>query len=382
MPHGSASGAGGFAPRCAPAQRSERPGAAVAPLDNAICSSTLSSPSPPAGRALVEERAHRLVVVRRAPRETEERGLHHAGRLRRCFARPAHRLLDEADRERGVRGDRLGQPERGRLGLAGGHHAVHEADPVRLLGRDRAPGQEQLEGPRPPDLPQETETEPPRRHDPQLDLLEAKARVLGGDPDVARGGQLRAPAERGAVDGGDDRHLERFEPREDTLGEPRHAPSRLRALDLLEGLEVATRDEDLVARSGEDHGLERLVLLEASERRPQLTDRPRIERVLHLGPLDRHRGHGARALHPDAPGGSGAHWSWVREAGPDRGWPERGARGSTRSAGTPRSSSRSRRASARRSSRGRPGGNTSWTPAARRAGTSAGGIAPPTTTRT
>src|SRR4029453_15411384 len=94
--------------------------------------------------------------------------------------------------------------------------------------------------------------------DPELDLGRAEARVLGGDPDRAREGELAPSPERVAVDGRDHGLSERLELADDRLT----APGVFAALErrqLRELPDVGARDERLLARSGHDHDADGLV---------------------------------------------------------------------------------------------------------------------------
>jgi hypothetical protein len=62
----------------------------------------------------------------------------------------------------------------------------------------------------------------------------------------------------------------------------------------LELADIRNRNECLLARAGEDHDPDIVVVLERIERRDQRSAGRRVQRVQLVGSVDRHRGDGAR----------------------------------------------------------------------------------------
>ena len=113
--------------------------------------------------------------------------------------------------------------------------------------------------------------------------------MFSGDPDGASHRCLAAAAERKAIDRRDHRLAEIFNQIEHALTEAAGF-LRLIGIDMCEFTDVSAGDEGLVARAGEDHAVHRRVGLCILEGSPQIGPGRRIERVEHLGPIDRHVG--------------------------------------------------------------------------------------------
>ena len=130
--------------------------------------------------------------------ERDPLGERQAEALDRGAAVGQHRLLREG-------GDPLGQLEGALEVLAGLDHLVDEADPVGLLGLDRAAGEDQLQRPAHADhAGQALGAAVDQRHAPAA-LEEAEGRLRGGDPQVAPERQLDPAGQAPAVDRGDRR---------------------------------------------------------------------------------------------------------------------------------------------------------------------------------
>ena len=101
--------------------------------------------------------------------------------------------------------DRVGPTARGRHQLAGGDDLVHHAPPVGLRGRHVSTGQDQPHRHFLRDLADEPVYAAVGLKHADPHLGQAKARMLGGDDDVAAQRQFEAAAQRVSVHGGDDR---------------------------------------------------------------------------------------------------------------------------------------------------------------------------------
>ena len=91
----------------------------------------------------------------------------------------------------------------GPLELGAWHDAVDEADPERLLRRERTARQHQLAGEGWTDLADEPWDAAPRQRDAQVDLGDREHGVVGGDSQVAHTGEHHAATDARALDGRD-----------------------------------------------------------------------------------------------------------------------------------------------------------------------------------
>ena len=111
-----------------------------------------------------------------------------------------------ADRQRGQRGEVLGDLARCRFRIVG--YAMHDTSRQRLLGR-HAPAGEQYVGANPLRKAAPGAPGAPARKIAPLDLRQGQMRTPRHDPQVARERQLEAATHRGVLDGGDHRQGKR-----------------------------------------------------------------------------------------------------------------------------------------------------------------------------
>ena len=103
-------------------------------------------------------------------------------------------------------------------------------------------------------------------------------------------GDLAAAAEREAVDGGDDRLAERFEPRGHGLSAPDEiADGGIAAVTdaASEFVDVGAGGERAVARAGQDHGTYGGISLDRVQHGHQAVDQCVVQRVELFGPVER-----------------------------------------------------------------------------------------------
>ena len=105
----------------------------------------------------------------------------------------------------GIAGDRVGELQRRLDSLGARDDLRDEPGGLRLLGRHRPPGQDELHGQRRADGPGEPLRAAGPGHDPDPDLRLTELGVVAGDDEVARHGQLAAATQGVAADGGDQR---------------------------------------------------------------------------------------------------------------------------------------------------------------------------------
>ncbi len=165
-----------------------------------------------------------------------------------------------------------------------GYDLRDEPSGLRLLGRHRPPGQDQLHGQRRADGPGEPLRAAGPGHDPDPDLRLAELGVVAGDDEVARHGQLAAAAQGVAAHGGDQRQADRADTvpgREVALG--------VQALGGLVGElhDVGTGREGSIAGTRQDDDPDAIVEVERLELVGQLGQEREAERVARLGSIDR-----------------------------------------------------------------------------------------------
>ena len=152
---------------------------------------------------------------------------------------------------------RAGQFARGRQQRRMRHHDVDEPDLQRALRRERIARQQQLERALAPgEARQPLRSAEGRRH-AEIDFRLGETRALAGDGQMHGLGDLAAAAERQAVDRGDDRFPEGFEPRGHGLAAPDEvAHGRIAALANAhrEFVDVGAGGKGAFARAGQDHG--------------------------------------------------------------------------------------------------------------------------------
>src|SRR5258706_4665520 len=181
--------------------------------------------------------------------------------------------------------DRLGASDE----IGRGDNFVDEADAIGLRGRDRFAGEDQLQRTALADQARQALRAATAWQQPEFHLGLPELGMFGGDPDGASHRRLAAAAERKAIDRRDHRLAEIFDEVQHTLPEPAGL-LRIVCVDMREFTDVGAGDEGLVARAGEDHAVHRRVGLCILEGGPQIGPGRRIERVEHLGAIDRHVG--------------------------------------------------------------------------------------------
>src|SRR4029077_14975541 len=105
------------------------------------------SPALELWRPLLEERRRAFLLVFRARAEAEIRGLQGEAFSLAPFEPLVHGLEGERDGQGRVREDLVQHLLRARDQLRGGNDLVDETDAVGLLGGDRVPGEDELQGP-------------------------------------------------------------------------------------------------------------------------------------------------------------------------------------------------------------------------------------------
>ena len=154
-----------------------------------------------------------------------------------------------------------------------------ETGRVRLVGRHRPAGQDQVHGPRHADRPRQTLRPAGAGHDPDPDLGLPELRIVAGHDEVARHGQLAAAPKRIAADRRDERDADRPQ------SIPRvERPLRAQPLRGLVGQldDVGTGGERPVAGTGQDDDPRPVVAIEVLERVGELRQQLEAERVARL----------------------------------------------------------------------------------------------------
>jgi hypothetical protein len=131
-----------------------------------------------------------------------------------------------------------------------------------------------------------------------LDLGQAQAGlgIVARDPVAAREHRLEPAADARAVDGGDHRHRQRLEPRQDRLARARQRLTLERAPDLREVLDVGAGDEVVRLGARQHDRLHVAARRELREQPVQLGHQRLAERVdLLAGDVDREHEHAVRA---------------------------------------------------------------------------------------
>src|SRR4030095_8379029 len=161
-------------------------------------------------------------------------------------------------------------------GLALLGEPVREPETVALRGWDLGAEDQVLEGEPTADQARVALGAAEARRDAQVGFGLTHPRGLLEDADVATHRDLAAAPESVAVDRGHHRLREALDPAHHAVAEANErAP--VRALE--SGAEIGPRAEDLVARSGDDHAADRVVVLEIGEGRVQLTHQGLADRV-------------------------------------------------------------------------------------------------------
>ena len=184
-----------------------------------------------------------------------------------------------------------------RLGheLGSGNDPIHQPDPVRLLRADRVTRQHQLERATGPDETWQPLAAAVTGNQPEIDLWLSELRGVGGQTDRAGHGELAASTQRIAIDRGDDRLPEILEQVEDVLP-PQRVVARARRRLLRQFVDVGSGHERLVSGTRQDDAANGRVVPQVQNRAAKLVERFGVERVEHLGPVDRHDSSRAVAL--------------------------------------------------------------------------------------
>ena len=202
------------------------------------------------------------------------------------------------------------------MSVGGFDHAIDKTPGFRLRGAEGKAGQDQLLCPALADRAGEILRAAGSRHDAERHLGQRKPRICGGIDEIRSGGDLAAAAIGRAIDGRDQRNRA-----------PHHRPhhpleDRMLRLPAFVGhavalFQIAAGAKRLVSAAGDDHGAQAFEIdRERLECFHQIEAHPRIQRVRHLRPVQRHQqdvvamaGHGDGleiGSHPVLPGGTSA----------------------------------------------------------------------------
>src|SRR6478672_7698356 len=150
--------------------------------------------------ALLEEGAHPLDAVLGGHRELVQAALVLQALAQPALVRGDHRLLGEANRDRGALGDPLGKVHRALEPVALRRHLVDEAVPLGLGGVHPPPGEYELHRPLLPEHTRQPLRSAAAGDDPERDLRLPELGGLGRDDQVTHQRELAAAAEREAGD--------------------------------------------------------------------------------------------------------------------------------------------------------------------------------------
>ena len=166
---------------------------------------------------------------------------------------------------------------------------------MRFLGGDLVAGEQQLEGAAAADEPRQALRSGVARNQSEVDLRLAELRGVGGDTHRARHRQLAAATEREAIDRGDHRLTQTFDPIEQRLAMPRVLAAgdwRLHR----KFVDVGAGHERLLAGTSQNDRPHRGVVACGRDLLIQFGQRRGVQRVQHFRPVDRDRQHAAVAL--------------------------------------------------------------------------------------
>src|SRR5262245_1420712 len=298
------------------------------------------------GLALLDERAHALLLVLGREERVEEPALEEDPFRERHLVGAVHRLLRHHHRWRRVLADRGRGGERLVEERRRGHYPRHEPHPLGFLRIHHAAGEDHVHRLRLSDRARQPLRPARAGHDADLDLGLPELRRVGGDDDVARERDLAPAAERVAGDRRDHRlaHLLHALPvAGDVVGlvHVHVRPARHRP-------DVRARGKGLLA-AGQNDRADAIVRVELEERVAELVHERVVQRVQLLRPVQRDQSDPAARLGEDVLVGHGAG-AKEGEAGIIRPGPASPARASTRRPPFPR---RTRRCTRRATGSGR-----------------------------
>jgi hypothetical protein len=248
--------------------------------------------SGPGVAALLEERRHALAEVLAAV------GLGHQvralGHVR--VADAAQRLLRDAQRDRRVAGDALGELERVGLDLLRRHDRAHQPGGERLLGADHAGGEDDVLGARLAEDGDEAGVAGHRQAVAQRARdRQAELRVGRAEAQVARRGDRQPRADRVALDDRDRRLAQAVEPADVAVDVGLVLDARLAAVEVEELADVGARDERATAGAAQDEDADCVVGVDLVA--------VVVKRLVHR---ERHRVARVRAVERDDRGGAAA----------------------------------------------------------------------------
>src|SRR5688572_25486789 len=236
--------------------------------------------------ALLQERGHALAHVRGGRGEAEHVGLDrfplHLGHIEPA----ADGFQGQAHRDRALGQDALEQRARACGELLGREDLVDHAGAPGLLGADLVAGQDPLERHTRASQPRQALRAAVPRDDAQTHLGQAHLRAGARRAQRAGERELEAAAQREAVEAGDRGLAHALQAREDLLAEGGQV-LRLERLHLRQLVDVGAGHEGLVAGAGHDQAAHGRVGLELVEGGRELAQRALVERVEHLGSIDR-----------------------------------------------------------------------------------------------
>src|SRR5271168_5379612 len=164
---------------------------------------------------------------------------------------------------------------------------IDEADAVRFLGGDRLSRKDQLQRSPLADQPRQALRSAAAWQQPQLDFRLSKPGMLNSNPDGTGHCRLATTAKRKAIDGRDYRLAQVFDEVQHTLAKPTGL-LRIVGIDVCKFADVCACDESLVAGARKNDAAHGGILLYVFEGGMQIGPGRCIQRVQHLGPIDRH----------------------------------------------------------------------------------------------
>lgn len=173
--------------------------------------------------------------------------------------------------------------------LVGGHDFIHQTDPICLFRRHHFSGEDELQRDTLADETRQSLGAAEAGNEPEPDLGLAELRAGTREPDRASQRGLASAAEREAVHRGDDGLAETFDEVEQRLP----GTGALLGLDrrgIGQFADIGAGDEGTVACTGEDDAANRCIVTRIRECRMQFLDRPLVQRVHHVGTVQRHIG--------------------------------------------------------------------------------------------
>src|SRR5258706_1805672 len=246
----------------------------------------LRLPSHPLRRAVFGKRLRPLDVILRRRHRLHGRIVALLGDrlLQRHRKALLDRLLGGADRHRAVLADGFRPALGRRQGFALRHHLIDKTELVAFARADVARGEDHAHGALQPDLARQPMQSAGQRGEADARLGQREYRILRGDDEVAGQRDLKTAAHRDTVDGGDDR-LVAVEARVQS-GKPAGIPAALSPRRL--PFQVVAGTKRLVAGAGDDRDPLLGIGGKIVEHLVQLEMRVGMQRVVNLGPRQRH----------------------------------------------------------------------------------------------